>query len=690
MMKTQRPAKWGLALALILIVAMLARGRRRGFRPEDTTLRRPPGSASMLVAGFFALLNRFGPWHRLPRWIGVANLFAFRETLRARNLHDVSLPGAQDRTETPFEQKYLTQRTQDGSWNDLQHPGMGAAGQPFGRNMRIHETRPEPEPRLLEPNPRLISERLLKRDNFIPAKSLNLLAAAWIQFQVHDWFSHGDVDKGSYFTIPIPPGDTWPTQLGPAQSEMKIGRSRADAGPAGSGDPPTFKNELSHWWDATAIYGVREETTNMLRGSKDGTSAGLLPDGKMIVPDDRRLPIDPFAIDPADPKKRLVRSGHVDNWWIGLALLHTLFTREHNAICERLRAEYSGWEDERIFQTAKLILAALTAKIHTVEWTTAILGHPALKIAMNANWWGLATEAVHRIAGRISSNEAISGIPGSITDHHGAPYALTEEFVSVYRLHPLIPDEVTIQSLRDGRELKKDLPLAEIAFENAAKVVDCEGVPAGQERSEVTLSDVFYSFGVAHPGAMTLHNYPNSLRELQVPMSRDDPTGPKRLLDLAAVDITRDRERGVPRYNRFREGLQMKPARTFAEITPNARWARELAEIYEGDVDRVDLLVGMLAENPPEGFGFSDTAFRIFILMASRRLKSDRFFTTDYTPQVYTRVGIDWIEQNDMSSVLLRHYPELAPALRGKDNVFAPWNDVHQVRSSGSNALHRP
>ena len=45
----------------------------------------------------------------------------------------------------------------------------------------------------------------------------------------------------------------------------------------------------------------------------------------------------------------------------------------------------------------------------------------------------------------------------------------------------------------------------------------------------------------------------------------------------------------------------------------------------------MDLTVGLYAEPLPEGFGFSDTAFRIFILMASRRLNSDRFFTTDYT-----------------------------------------------------------
>ena len=82
-----------------------------------------------------------------------------------------------------------------------------------------------------------------------------------------------------------------------------------------------------------------------------------------------------------------------------------------------------------------------------------------------------------------------------------------------------------------------------------------------------------------------------------------------------------------------------------------------------GHIDRVDLLVGSLAENPPKGFGFSDTAFRIFILMASRRIKSDRFFTEDYNSRLYSQIGLDWISQNDMSSVLLRHYPELGPAL---------------------------
>ena len=100
--------------------------------------------------------------------------------------------------------------------------------------------------------------------------------------------------------------------------------------------------------------------------------------------------------------------------------------------------------------------------------------------------------------------------------------------------------------------------------------------------------------------------------------------------------------------------------------------AEDLRRIYR-DPERVDTMIGMYVEPKPKGFGFSDTAFRIFILMASRRLEADRFFTRDYRPEVYTREGIDWVESNSMRTLLLRHYPELEPALHGVANPFAPW-----------------
>jgi hypothetical protein len=222
-----------------------------------------------------------------------------------------------------------------------------------------------------------------------------------------------------------------------------------------------------------------------------------------------------------------------------------------------------------------------------------------------------------------------------------------------------MPDEFLLCSAADGTERKK-FNMLEVVGRQAREVALGHG----------SMTDLFYSFGIAHPGAVTLHNYPRFLQRLE----RRDETGKvDQIIDLAAIDILRDRERGVPRYNKFRELLHLPPFTSIEQLTPNKTWVKELNQLYGGDVNRVDLMVGLFAETFPEGFGFSDTAFRVFILMASRRLKSDRFFTTDYTPEVYTRTGLDWIDRNDMSSVLVRHYPELKPILTRVPNAFAPW-----------------
>jgi hypothetical protein len=132
----------------------------------------------------------------------------------------------------------------------------------------------------------------------------------------------------------------------------------------------------------------------------------------------------------------------------------------------------------------------------------------------------------------------------------------------------------------------------------------------------------------------------------------------------------------VPRYNEFRRLFHLEPRTGFEDLTPNPVWQEELRRLYDGDVENVDLMIGLYAEQPPKGFGFSDTAFRVFILMASRRLKSDRFLSADYRPEVYTRTGLEWVEENTLITVLLRHFPELAPALEGVENGFAPWRRV--------------
>ena len=48
----------------------------------------------------------------------------------------------------------------------------------------------------------------------------------------------------------------------------------------------------------------------------------------------------------------------------------------------------------------------------------------------------------------------------------------------------------------------------------------------------------------------------------------------------------RDRERGLPRYNDFREVLHMPRRKSIDEITPNQQWAKEINEIYNGDLEK--------------------------------------------------------------------------------------------------------
>lgn len=619
-------------------------------RPRVAPLRLSVGERLLVSA--FRRVNRRRPWYKLPTWVAVVNFVALRIELRAKNLHDTNTlvvyqppephqqelheseahkPAAQTLPpETAPEERYI--RTHDGTGNDLGYREMGSAWSRFGRNFPLAESYPEADPLLLQPSPRVVSQTLLRRDSFVPATTLNLLAAAWIQFQTHDWFNHGDAGDDNPWEIPLAEDDPW------YERTMRIPRTPADPTRAPTGDdgPPTFLNKVSHWWDASAIYGCDAETLATLRSFEDGK---LIVENNML-----RL----------NPATGVPMTGFTENWWVGLTLLHTLFTLEHNAICDRLRTAYPSWTDEQLFQTARLVNAALMAKIHTVEWTPGILAHPALHIGMRANWWGLAGERLYRLFGRISRSDLISGIMGSRPDHHGAPYALTEEFAAVYRLHPLLPDELTFCSVATGVEMLQ-VPFIQTAEAEAAKLFD----------QGLSMTDIAYTFGVSHPGAIQLHNYPRFLQDLT------RPNGQR--LDVGAVDILRDRERGIPRYNRFRELVHKPPVASFEELTTNPQWAKEIAEVYDGNIDRVDLMVGLYAEPTPPGFGFSDTAFRIFILMASRRLKSDRFFTTDYRPEVYTSEGLRWIDDNTMGSVLVRHFPQLQPLLSRVKNAFAPW-----------------
>ena len=173
----------------------------------------------------------------------------FAISCRRENLHDTEEPTLEQADAPPAPDATVRQeRSIDGSYNDLSYPQMGCAGRRFGRNFPLEHTFPDTA-NLMTPSPRVVSRELMTRHEFLPATILNLHAASWIQFMVHDWFVHKRSAPEDGVDIPLAPGDDWP------EPRMRVPRSVPDAAPPGSTRPPAYVNPNSHWWDGSQIYG---------------------------------------------------------------------------------------------------------------------------------------------------------------------------------------------------------------------------------------------------------------------------------------------------------------------------------------------------------------------------------------------------------------------------------------------------
>jgi hypothetical protein len=549
--------------------------------------------------------------------------------------------------------------------------------------------------------------------------------------------------------------------------------------------PETFSNNNTAWWDASQIYGFDE--TSVRRVKRDPKDlAKLLLEPVVGQPGPGYLPVFQPG-DPVQPQWAGQESvAFPDNWSIGLSFLHNVFAREHNAFVNEFRKEAaktpnadSGLRDpsnpahvihykdvttDELFDVARLVVAAEIAKIHTTEWTPQLLYDEPLYKGMNGNWNGLLGTGDPDVSKALSniivhdfgkskdvkkesqwysvfaSGPGIFGLGSKVphydisnvadtnggVNHFGSPFNFPEEFITVYRLHALIPD------LIEYRDLSKD---PNQIVQKVAVINTFEGKATDEMRSR-GLANWGLSMGRQRLGLLTLHNIPQFMQNIRLPRL-DSPT---QQIDIAALDIIRDREHGVPRFNEFRRQYGLRQLTSFDDFTDKSlppdspvrkaqeASAQQLRDVYgthvcdaskaitdaqlnqDGtpindclghpngsaidNIEDVDTVVGWMAESVrPHGFAISETQFVVFILNASRRLFSDRFFTSCFRPEFYTKLGVDWVNHNGpgpvimeagapnghkqpvspLKRVLLRDVPELTGELQNVVNVFDPW-----------------
>ena len=732
-------------------------------------------------------------------------------------------------------------RTLTGICNDIRNPLMGSNGTPFARNVEFETAFPETGEtdltrnrhgnrlRVMNPDPQVISRVLFTRPQSTPetcklgfgspdnspnancdyqkAPFFNVLAAYWIQFMTHDWFSHmedghnapayeevGCKSKlvgGKY--LPLTPDDiaklgcrpddkvddpyvlddSKPTKF---TANEKTYQTRADK---------TFANYNTAWWDASQIYGF--DDVSLKRVKRDPTDpAKLLLEPGVSSNAELFLP----TLQPTDPQQPQWAGqesvAFPDNWTIGLSFLHNLFVREHNSFVTEFRKQaaltplkdsglrnptsprhiilYKDVTPDELYTCARLVIAAEIAKIHTIEWTPQLLYNDPLYKGMNGNWNGLIgtgdpdvsralAQIVTKDFGRstnsakatdwysvFSSGPGIFGLGSQIrhydisnpnhinggTNHFGSPFNFPEEFVSVYRLHPLIPDLIEYRDLKtDPNQIAKKVAVINTFEGKATDAMRTGG-----------MANWGLSLGRQRLGLLTLHNHPQFMQNILLPRL-DSPT---KQIDLAALDIIRDREHGVPRFNEFRRQYGLRQLTSYddfldksPDVDPKTHAEQllvvsQLREVYgthicdaskvitdaqvnedgsrindclghpDGsivdNIEDVDTVVGYLAESTrPHGFAISETQFVVFILNASRRLFSDRFFTSSFRPEFYTQMGVDWVNHNGpgpiqmehgqpnghqqpvspLKRILVRNIPELSPELEPVINAFDPW-----------------
>jgi Animal haem peroxidase len=143
-----------------------------------------------------------------------------------------------------------------------------------------------------------------------------------------------------------------------------------------------LKSVSNHHIDLCTVYGLHSSITDQLRSHHGGKLKSQIINGEeypLFYYDESGQPKEEFnalphlPVDPKNPpryeigrKNRLFAMGvevERSNVQVGYVMLNVLCLREHNRLTDLLAKKYPGWDDERLFQTARNVVIVEVMKI---------------------------------------------------------------------------------------------------------------------------------------------------------------------------------------------------------------------------------------------------------------------------------------------------------------------------------------
>jgi len=475
-------------------------------------------------------------------------------------------------------------RSVNGKCNNLENPHWGSALTTFKRFLLpeyddgLSKPREHSKHGYKLPSPRSVSAHI-HRDEGLHDHAITIMAVAWGQAIDHDMTLTAETklpgttddpkccgkDRGfpACFPIEVSEKDKFYSLF--KQTCISLTRSRPGLTENCKLGPRTQINEISSYLDANWIYGNDEAIRDRIRLFKGGLLKALPVFREFGLKDMLPLKLEnpsSGCIRPNDEVFCFDAGDNRVNEQLVLAVIHTLFMREHNRIVEELSKINPHWDDEKLYQEGRHIVAAILQHITYNEFLPMILGKDMMQ--------------KHKI----------------ILKKHG--------YFDGY--NPKVDATVTAQfvtaSFRFGHSL---LPSTVERWSPNHKYI------ASQRLSEMLRQPYdLYKGGWCDQYIMGLVN--------QVAQAMDDAISQevtnhlfqepnkKFGMDLASINMQRAREHGVPGYNDFREFCGMPRLHSWSDLNDwmSNKTVNRYRDIYR-HVDDIDLWSGGVSERPLPG-----------------------------------------------------------------------------------------
>merc|ERR1711970_901162 len=495
-------------------------------------------------------------------------------------------------------------RTCDGTCNNIDHPYQGASHQPYRRLLSpsygdgVSSVRSRSVTGAPLPSARVVADKVLTRQDGEDHGQLSVHVMQWGQFLTHDldhtpvvsaggdksWDCCGQHrNRSECAPIEISEEDSF---YGP---EMKVCMSFVRSSWAPSTDCKNWAeqiNQITSYVDGSMVYGSGEKLAREIREWRGGRLHMEM--GKILA----NSPSSECHIPETAMKHCFMSGDKRTNEQPGLALYHILWHREHNRVADSLQSLNPHWDDERLYQEARVIVIGEIQHITYNEYLPLLLPTSLLT--------SLSILPTHQTHSTLSYSPEISA-------HVSNAFA-----TAALRFgHTMVPNNFSLASTTCPRqelmsEMLDKLFFNPLVLHSPRHLTECISSLSSKAcpppRSGLSTSLMGKLF----------HN-------------RNDTSSVG--LDLASINIQRGRDHGLPGYTRFRALCGGGKVERFSDLSSVMKKSniKSLRSAYQNVAD-IDLFVGGLMERKLAGGLLGPTFSCIIADQMFRSMFGDRFF----------------------------------------------------------------